>query len=154
LPAPQIRGILDDCGSRWLVVSDAGQLSKVNALRHGDPRLQAVAMVDEVEGEGLFTWNQLMHEGARHMILAGAYDDMLAVPRPEDLASIVYTSGTSGDPKGVMLTHRNFVTNVEACQDALRFPVGGVLLSVLPLNHCLERTGGFYLPLSCGAHVC
>jgi long-chain acyl-CoA synthetase len=154
LPAPQIRNILDDCGSRWLVVSDAGQLSKATALRHDDPRLQVVAMVDTVAGDGLYTWDQMMHEGARHMIPAGEYDDMLSRPRPEDLASIVYTSGTSGDPKGVMLTHHNFVSNVEACQDALRFPVGGVLLSVLPLNHCLERTAGLYLPLACGAHVC
>lgn len=153
LPAAQIRQIMDDCGSRWMVVSDAGQLSKVTALRQDDPRLQAVAMVDEVVQEGLHTWAAMMELGARQMLGRAAYQEMAARPRPDDLATIVYTSGTSGDPKGVMLTHRNICSNVAASQLALRFPVGGVLLSVLPLNHCLERTAGLYLPLACGAHV-
>lgn len=153
LPAPQIRQIMDDCGARWLIVSDAGQLSKVAALRHDDPRLQAIAMVDEVSEEGLHTWGGMMALGAENLLGRAVYDDMAARPRPGDLASIVYTSGTSGDPKGVMLTHRNFCSNVAASKRALQFPVGGVLLSVLPLNHCLERTAGLYLPLACGAHV-
>lgn len=73
--------------------------------------------------------------------------------RPDDLASIVYTSGTSGEQKGVMLSHGNFVANVRQCQQVLMFTPDDILLSVLPLNHVFERTTGCYLPLACGAQV-
>jgi len=69
------------------------------------------------------------------------------------LATICYTSGTSGKPKGVMLTHGNILANVSAC-DRLRLARGDDLfLSLLPLSHMFERTGGYYLPLFLGAKV-
>jgi len=75
------------------------------------------------------------------------------VVRSEDLASIVYTSGTTGDPKGVLLTHGNFMANLVSCQEVLHFTPEDLLLSFLPLNHCLERLAGYYLPLAAGAQV-
>ena len=69
------------------------------------------------------------------------------------LATICYTSGTAGKPKGVMLTHGNILANVSAC-DRLRLARGDDLfLSLLPLSHMFERTGGYYLPLFLGAKV-
>jgi long-chain acyl-CoA synthetase len=69
------------------------------------------------------------------------------------LATICYTSGTSGKPKGVMLTHGNILANVSAC-DRLRIAHSDdVFLSLLPLSHMFERTGGYYLPLFLGAKV-
>lgn len=69
------------------------------------------------------------------------------------LATICYTSGTSGKPKGVMLTHGNILANVGAC-DRLNLARGeDLFLSLLPLSHMFERTGGYYLPLSLGAKV-
>lgn len=69
------------------------------------------------------------------------------------LATICYTSGTSGKPKGVMLTHSNILANVSAC-DQLHLARGDDLfLSLLPLSHMFERTGGYYLPLLLGAKV-
>ncbi|HKW37416.1 MAG TPA: long-chain fatty acid--CoA ligase [Burkholderiales bacterium] len=69
------------------------------------------------------------------------------------LATICYTSGTSGKPKGVMLTHGNILANVSAC-DRLRLArPDDVFLSLLPLSHMFERTGGYYLPLFLGAKV-
>jgi long-chain acyl-CoA synthetase len=71
----------------------------------------------------------------------------------DTLATICYTSGTVGRPKGVMLTHGNILANVVACQ-RLRIARGDDLfLSLLPLSHMFERTGGYYLPLSLGAKV-
>ena len=73
--------------------------------------------------------------------------------RPDDLAEVMFTSGTTGAPKGVMLTHRNIRTNVEACNDVL--PSGEALrpLSILPLSHLFEQTVGLLLPLRGGTNI-
>ncbi|MEO7726560.1 MAG: AMP-dependent synthetase/ligase, partial [Burkholderiales bacterium] len=67
------------------------------------------------------------------------------------LATIVYTSGTTGRPKGVMLSHRNILTNAEACLAIVPVTSHDVLLSFLPLSHTFERTCGYYLTVMCGA---
>ena len=72
---------------------------------------------------------------------------------PSTLATICFTSGTSGRPKGVMLSHRNIVANVTQCADTRMARSDDLFLSMLPLSHMFERTGGYYLPLSIGAKV-
>ncbi len=69
------------------------------------------------------------------------------------LATICYTSGTSGRPKGVMLSHGNIIANVESCRETGMARPDDTFLSILPLSHMFERTGGYYLPLSMGAKV-
>src|SRR5438309_1619662 len=69
------------------------------------------------------------------------------------LATICYTSGTAGRPKGVMLTHGNILANVSACERLRLARSDDVFLSLLPLSHMFERTGGYYLPLAIGAKV-
>jgi long-chain acyl-CoA synthetase len=76
-----------------------------------------------------------------------------AGPAEEDLAALVYTSGTTGKPKGVMLTHRNVLANVKACLQRLGPRSDDLFLSFLPLSHTFERTCGYYLPVACGACV-
>lgn len=71
----------------------------------------------------------------------------------DHLAAIVYTSGTTGRPKGVMLTHRNVMSNIEAALQRFQVKQDDVLLSLLPLSHTLERTVGYYLPIAAGACV-
>ena len=72
---------------------------------------------------------------------------------PDDLASIVYTSGTTGRPKGVMLSHHNMLSNAQAAASCLDFNSKDRFLSFLPLSHTLERTDGYYLPMVVGATV-
>ena len=75
-------------------------------------------------------------------------------PLPADaLATICFTSGTAGRPKGVMLSHANILANVAQCHATGMARPGDVFLSILPLSHMFERTGGYYLPLSIGARV-
>jgi long-chain acyl-CoA synthetase len=70
--------------------------------------------------------------------------------QPDSLASLIYTSGTTGEPKGVMLTHTNFVTNVQDAQVRYPFERVKTALSVLPLSHAFERTCGYYCVLFSG----
>ena len=86
--------------------------------------------------------------------LAPADGDIEVAPLPDDtLATICYTSGTSGRPKGVMLSHGNILANVAACRETGMARQTDRFLSMLPLSHMFERTGGYYLPLSLGATV-
>jgi long-chain acyl-CoA synthetase len=82
-----------------------------------------------------------------------AVTEAIAGPEEEDLATLVYTSGTTGKPKGVMLTHRNVLANVKAILEHLHPRSDDVFLSFLPLSHTFERTCGYYLPIACGASV-
>src|SRR5512143_3559203 len=86
--------------------------------------------------------------------LAGAGGPLEIAPVPDDmLATICYTSGTAGRPKGVMLSHANILANVAACRETGMARPSDRFLSLLPLSHMFERTGGYYLPLSLGAQV-
>ena len=71
----------------------------------------------------------------------------------DDLATIVYTSGTTGRPKGVMLSHRNILKNTESSLAAVRMRPDDVLLSFLPLSHTFERTVGYYIPMRMGSTI-
>ncbi|HEU0022304.1 MAG TPA: AMP-binding protein [Dehalococcoidia bacterium] len=71
----------------------------------------------------------------------------------DDVAQLMFTSGTTGDPKGVILTHRNLMSNVMACRELVPVTSDSRLLSLLPLSHMMEQTGGLLVPLSRGASV-
>lgn len=81
----------------------------------------------------------------------------LSLDNPEvdqdDIAEIVYTSGTTGDPKGVMLTHQNLLSNLKASREAISIHSNMRLISILPLFHMFEQMGGMFVPLSAGAQV-
>ena len=72
---------------------------------------------------------------------------------PDDLAEIMFTSGTTGDPKGVMLTHRNLLANIEGVCQYIVCPPDSRLLSILPLSHMYEQMGGLFIALRTGASV-
>lgn len=79
--------------------------------------------------------------------------ELPAAPNEEDLAAIVYTSGTTGRPKGVMLTHKNVVSNVINTLKTVSPRPGDVFLSFLPLSHTFERMAGYYLALGMGCTI-
>ena len=72
---------------------------------------------------------------------------------PDDLAEVMFTSGTTGDPKGVMLTHRNLTANLASATQVAAGTPSDRLMSILPLSHMLEQMGGLLAPLAGGANV-
>lgn len=80
-------------------------------------------------------------------------EKQIYTPKPEDTATIVYTSGTTGMPKGVMLSHKNILVNAYASSQCITPFQEDLFLSFLPLSHMLERTGGYYLPMMAGSTV-
>ncbi len=133
---------LENSGARLLVVESdrmADALSKVSAAL---PRILSLATDPGSSRDGVET------------VLPRQAPEFEAAPLADDaLATICYTSGTAGRPKGVMLTHGNILANVAACERLQLARSDDVFLSLLPLSHMFERTGGYYLPLSIGAKV-
>ena len=149
LTAAQVSYILKDSGSKIICVSTEAQLKKVLSIRDEVPTLEHIIVFDPIEGEtaeGVTQFEAVCHRGE---------DSGLQTPptTEDDIATIIYTSGTTGNPKGVMLTHANFIFNLQACKSLIDVSETDVLLSFLPLSHVFERLGGHYVPLFSGAKV-
>ena len=149
LSSAQARYILDDSGARLAIVSTRLQLEKIQEVRHLLPALEAVIVMDPPAGTPLpgspsvLSLDEVERRG--HARMTGEWgagrsfrDDARAVAAA-DLATIIYTSGTTGEPKGVMLTHANLVSNMRAASEALDISHEDVALSFLPLSHAFER---------------
>jgi len=144
--------IVGDAGAKLLLVQDAGLWRKLApALDNAAPELKRIVVRGEADKAGptlheLVRWTSewLPERGAE----LGDYTD-----DPHKLASIVYTSGTTGQPKGVMLSHHNMYSVAEAALQVVDVYQQDRLLSFLPLSHSLERTAGYYLPIITGPTV-
>ncbi|OLC55861.1 MAG: hypothetical protein AUH92_01300, partial [Acidobacteria bacterium 13_1_40CM_4_69_4] len=152
----QIRYILDNSQARVLAVSSAAQMAKVLPILSSLPGLQRLVILDPPAG-GLpprtLAWPALIQEGeGAHRADPRRFEAARSAISPDDLASILYTSGTTGDPKGVMLTHGNFSSNVSATLQIIPFSEQDVTLSFLPLTHVFERMVEFAY-LSAGAAI-
>ena len=144
--------ILSDCEASLLVLEDVEQWQRIQAVGTPLPQLKGVVltrpgaasdMAAPVPVVALTDW---LARATRHAPLQ-------TPPCAADLAAIVYTSGTTGKPKGVMLTHRNVVSDVKAVLQRIQPTVEDVFLSFLPLSHTFERTAGYYLPMAAGSCV-
>jgi long-chain acyl-CoA synthetase len=145
IPAPQVGYILKDSGARAVFVEDRTQYEKIAATRGDLAALEHVILFEGSEtGRGLLTLRELEARGAAAEDAHPTYrDDALAVGRDE-LATLIYTSGTTGAPKGVMLSHYNFCSNVVASLQLLPIGPDDTCLSLLPLSHSFERMAGHY----------
>ncbi len=139
--------ILNDAGCKVLLFGAYEQWQAFSGVRHQLGSLARILTVEPLPGPGdeprLKSIDQWLPE---------AGGETRHVPRdPAALATIVYTSGTTGRPKGVMLSHRNILTNAAACLQIVPISSDDVLLSFLPLSHTFERTCGYYVTIMCGA---
>jgi len=144
--------ILDHAEAKLLLVEGRFQLKRLAEIAGSARSLQRIVSLI-APGNGPADW------GSRFVVAADWLDAAADMPLPERtlsadlLASIVYTSGTTGRPKGVMLTHENLLWNAFYASQCADFGPHEVFLSFLPLSHTLERTGGYYLPMLLGAEV-
>lgn len=146
--------ILNDCQASMLVLTSYEQWQGIAATCEQFPYLKLVLLTD---GNGPATPAEngpVVRNMQEWLNAASTGRELKAVDvAPEDLATIVYTSGTTGKPKGVMLTHRNIIANIKAVLGRVEAQTSDVFLSFLPLSHTFERTIGYYLPISAGSCV-
>jgi long-chain acyl-CoA synthetase len=156
LAARQIHFQLSDAGVRWVFVSTPEQLDKVLRGRGELPTLEGVIVFQPAgPTRDVGTWRGFLQRGRQ--ALARRTDELAhreAALGPDDLATIMYTSGTTGNPKGVMLTHGNLLSNALACQQSSPRNSECVLLSWLPYSHIYARTVDHYLTLLEGVTAC
>ena len=155
LSSPQVRYILNDAGAKAAIVSTRLQLDKIQEVRHKLPALEAVILIDgwqSSDSPSVISFEAVRERG--HARLTGEWGagrefrDRARAVRPDQMATIIYTSGTTGEPKGVMLSHANLVSNVKAGAQVLQLTEQDVALSFLPLSHSFERTVSYIYLLS------
>jgi long-chain acyl-CoA synthetase len=140
----QVKYIINDSDAKIVVCSNRTLWLKVEAVRHELPSVHHFVLIEEAGPQGVVSLSEVMGRGK--VIAAadpGLFEKRALAVKPGDLASIIYTSGTTGVPKGVMLTHANFVANSKALDAVTEFSVKDTILSFLPLSHVLERMTTF-----------
>lgn len=146
LSAPQMWFILAESAARFAIVANSAQVAKIMEVNAGVHGLEAVIVMDgEAEGGPfrVMTMAEVTASGEQMLATdpgaAGRYRETAEGVQPDSLATIVYTSGTTGDPKGVMLTHRNIISNMIATKGWIGLDTSDRILSFLPLSHVFER---------------
>lgn len=147
----QIKYIIDDSDAKIVVVSDQDQWQKIEAIKSELTKVTHYITFLPEAPEGVLTFAQVLERG-RKMDEQNPelFEKMALEVKPDDIASIVYTSGTTGPPKGVMLTHNNLISNVKTSASIIEFSDKDTVLSLCPLSHVMERMVTFtYLYKGC-----
>ncbi len=157
LTPKQIEFIFNDAGVKLAIVSNSLQLAKVTKLT-SDVRTLQGSIIMNATGDGddptALSFPDVYRMGEEFEKTHPTYfPEAIKLPKPDDLLTIIYTSGTTGNPKGVMLTHHNLVSNIKSASSVIPFNHEDVLLSFLPLCHSFERMAGYYTAMACGATV-
>lgn len=151
--------IFNHCEAKIVIVSNKFQLNKLMKVRSELTKMQYVIVMNddvEIDEPNVLKFADVVHKGAASMSVEERrawFVKECTTSNPEDLISLIYTSGTTGNPKGVMLTNTNLVSNVEGSADAIDITEKDTLLSFLPLCHAYERTTGYYTLFACHSTV-
>ncbi len=140
--------------SRFIIASES-QIDKVRRVLPKCPAIEKVIVLDDIPlQEGEMFIGELRKMGEKYMAeRADELEKRIASVGPDDYANISYTSGTTADPKGILLTHRNYTANVEQCQSVIKVDEGDVMLIITPLDHCFAHVAGFYVMMSYGGSI-
>jgi long-chain acyl-CoA synthetase len=151
----QVQYILADSEAKVVICSDEDQYKKVVQVKDQCPNLKSVVVMDMIKDDGNhISLEKLMKDGAD--LLKDNPDlikEKVKKIKADDIATIIYTSGTTGEPKGALLTHGNFISNVEGSLHHLSVNESDLFLSFLPLSHVFERMAGHYLVNYIGASI-
>jgi long-chain acyl-CoA synthetase len=136
----QIKYIVDDSDAKAVFVSGEDLWKKVEAVKPALSKVQHYVSFLDKAPEGVRSFSQIMELGRKvEESEPGLFESLVREVKPEDEASLIYTSGTTGLPKGVILTHSNFLSNVQSVSTIIEFSDKDTVLSFLPLSHVLER---------------
>ena len=138
------------------VIASKFQLPKIRKILPECPMVEKVIVFDEIADmqENEMYIGEIIEMGDK--FLAENEDKLVERYRsigPDDYANISYTSGTTADPKGILLTHRNYTANVEQAHSVIGVEEGDRMLIILPLDHCFAHVAGFYTMMSYGASI-
>ena len=145
--------------AKWILVS-GNHLPKIRAILSECPNVEKVIVFDDVA----FDYDKLEEKEIRMSKIQKMGDEFLAAHKadfvaryqsigPDDYANISYTSGTTADPKGILLTHRNYTANVEQGNSVITIDEGNVMLIILPLDHCFAHVAGMYTMMIYGGSI-
>ncbi len=153
LTAQETEYILNDSQSKFLLLSTPFQYSKYQKIKHNCNDLIGICTSFNKKEEGVIDFNTLLEKG-QQLDFGNEVQDILGSICKEDLATLIYTSGTTGEPKGVMLSHGNFIYNAEdALQLCPTINKSDKFLSFLPLSHVYERMVSYILAMRIGAQI-
>ncbi len=159
-PPSKIEYILADSEARGIVVSSQEQLEKVLLLQKKKNLLKEIIVMDPLAElpdttARILSFQEVSQKGIREKdSYEEEFSKRLEAIQPSDLVTLIYTSGTTGEPKGVMMSHRNFVSNILSLAQILPDPEEDeVALSFLPLSHSFERNPGFYCMMYKGVQI-
>ncbi len=158
LTPADIKFIINNSESKVVIVSNKLLLSKFLRVKDECPGVESIIVMNEKDADtsvsGLYSLNRLKQMGEEHRKFnPGMFTELNEKVKEYDTCTIIYTSGTTGEPKGVLLTHHNIISNVIGALESIRVTHNEVFLSFLPLCHIFERMAGFYLALASGSHV-
>lgn len=131
-----LKYILNHSEAAMVFVSDKNTLQKVQVLRNELPHLKHLVCFSKQDGQ--MSFDEFLELGKSHLDLARIGQIKSSI-KPGDMFTLLYTSGTTGQPKGVMLSHYNMLSNVKVCENIAPFEPSWKALSFLPLNHVYER---------------
>jgi len=145
--------------TKWILVS-ANHLPKIRAIMDECPDVKKVIVFDDVAfnvdtlNEGEIRMSEIIRMGEEFLAKdRQAFVDRYSSVGPDDYANISYTSGTTADPKGILLTHRNYTANVEQGASVINIDENNVMLIILPLDHCFAHVAGMYTMMSYGGSI-
>ncbi len=140
--------------SRFVVASQS-QIEKVRRVIDRCPEVEKVIVMDRIPlKENEMYLDDIREAGIKYMAAhPDELEQRIASVKPDDYANISYTSGTTADPKGILLTHRNYTANVEQARSVIGVDEGSVMLIILPLDHCFAHVAGFYVMMSYGGSI-
>jgi long-chain acyl-CoA synthetase len=159
LTSDSIEFILSNSDSKGVIVSNKFQLNKILKIRDKLKNLQFTIVMNESDMlkdfSALHTFKNIQEMG---QIFKTNHPNYVSESRKnineDDLCTIIYTSGTTGEPKGVMLTHKNILSNVRAALNSFPIDDKDTFLSFLPLCHIFERMAGYYTCFTAGSTLC
>jgi long-chain acyl-CoA synthetase len=157
--AIQVKYILKNSDSRFVIARDQEQVDKVLQVKNGLPLLKKVIVIDmkglrRYKDPLIISFDETEKMGrALHEQMPNFFEESIRSTQAEDVAIIVYTSGTTGDPKGAMISHKGMISMVRGLSRVLEFRSNDSVVSVLPLCHIAERMFSLIFPMYVGYTV-